>query len=220
MIFLDVFLHVSSLQSETMVLHELLTAERRQFNFLCLTIIFSMVEDRYHVSAQLWFPHQVCSLVGAFQPLGCSCSRWALGKSKRPCWTHHSSWGFINQGTMEWPGFKGTLKIILFQPPCCRRGHLFLDSFLRAPSILALNNFREGASTTFHVRHYITKWQNAPSIPYTTVPWWHSHIRNAAQNMLNIFEVLQPDLSQPDVIWLPKKKTKKTKTRHHLCQEL
>lgn len=81
MIFLDVLLLISSLQFETMVLHELFTVDRRQFNFLSFTITFSAAEHYYHVSAQLWFPPQACSLVGAFQPNGCSCSHWALAIS-------------------------------------------------------------------------------------------------------------------------------------------
>lgn len=53
MILLDVLLHISSLQFETMVLHELFTVDRRQFNSLSFTVIFSVAEDYYHVSAQL-----------------------------------------------------------------------------------------------------------------------------------------------------------------------
>lgn len=79
--FLDVSLHISLLPFETIVLHELFTVDRREFNFLSFTAFFSVVEDCSHGSAQLCFPHQVCSLVDAFQPDGCSCSHWAVAIS-------------------------------------------------------------------------------------------------------------------------------------------
>lgn len=114
MIFLDVLLHVSSLQFDTMVL--LFTLDKRQFNFLSFTIIFSVVEDYYQVSAKLWFPHPAWWLF--LLPLS-SCH--FIGKRECPRWTQHLSWSFINQGIIEWPGcLKGTLKINLFQPSCCR----------------------------------------------------------------------------------------------------
>lgn len=155
---------MSSLQFDTMVLHELFMVDGRQFNFLSFTIIFSMDEDYCQVSAQLWFPHPA---------QWCSCSHWALGKRECPCWTQHSPWGFIDQGITEWPGLKETLKIIPFQPPCCRQGHLSLDSFLRSPLNLALNSSREGTSTTFHVRHYITKCPFSPLYNSTMVSFSH-----------------------------------------------
>jgi len=48
---------------------------------------------------------------------------------------------------IEWFGFKGTLKIISFQPPAMSRDIFHQPRLLRAPSSLALNPAREEAAT-------------------------------------------------------------------------
>jgi len=52
----------------------------------------------------------------------------------------------------EWLGLEGTSMIIKPLPPCCRQGHLspylLLNQAAKAPSNLALNTSRDGASTT------------------------------------------------------------------------
>lgn len=49
---------------------------------------------------------------------------------------------------IEWFVLKGTFKIIWFQPPCYKRGHVPLDKIVQRPSSLVLNAYREGASTS------------------------------------------------------------------------
>lgn len=71
-------------------------------------------------------------------------------------WAHSSkTWSHLFLSTIkwilritEWFGLGGTFKIIWFQPPCYKRGHVPLDKIVQRPSSLVLNAYREGASTS------------------------------------------------------------------------
>jgi len=50
---------------------------------------------------------------------------------------------------IEWVGLEGTLKIVLFQPPCHDQGHLPLDQVAQNPIQPGLEHFLGGGSHSF-----------------------------------------------------------------------